>query len=215
MLKIQLLVVKPNPKEDSLLFTNDKLEAFPEKNQYGLKKEMEELFSRVSEAGIHEILAYSQPVWGPDKTISELVVVDPLRFLSTKGWEKISGKAEISIKIREFIILITWLNSEHFKVETFGGGGTCIICNEVQPRRPTGQMIGGFSSDVNRPPHNREMYERLSDYCLNPDCLSHEIEKMINPDYTIPKEAFEEQEQNNRFKDLAEKLRTSTKIDLS
>ncbi len=220
--KIVIHVLKPHTR-NSIIYFEDKpmVTSISQQSQHdlqGFRNVVAEMFNKLHEEEICEVIAYSALSNKKVDTIAEIANICPFQFQNNKDnqwYDACSLSEDTCEQIRTVIGLIMWLQNEHFESDNCTHR-TCIICNEIQFGKPTGQMIGGFSTDVNKPPHNREMYAWPSSHCLNPDCLSHEIEKMIDINYTIPKEAFEKRSLGGllRNKTLAKELPASSKTDL-
>ena len=190
IIKLRMLVVGPSPK-DSNIFIGDNLytPSYPQRNLSGLYEATDDMFEHLSKRNVCEILAYSCITAITPSSIMYIAHIDPFRFLHECIWKNAETlPSSLREKVRKVIGLITWLESEHFKYNT-RTLRSCIICNEKQHGKGTGQFFGGFHSPSTPSLGNEEKYN-FSPHCLNPYCLSHEVEKIIDPDYEISKEAF-------------------------
>lgn len=195
MLKVRLLIAGPDPVRDSLLFINDELKTFPDEKQRGLKEKLDALFATLHNTGVVEVIAYGKSNWNAhQKTVDTILSIDPLRLLFADEWIAPVDSSELATRGREVVTLIAWLSSECFERLT-ATSRRCVICGSTQH----GNIMG--YANLSGTPY----VHWVSCYCLNPECLSHTIEKMIDPDYEIPKEAFEERGRKSLFQEGIEK----------
>lgn len=112
------------------------------------------------------------------KCMEDVVRVDILLF-SSKGWLELEERA-ISEKLRVNLAVFAWTMmtiDEHFNQGTRCSPGErcCIICGEIHRGKITGyNNIPPIKPNYDWPIH-----------CANPGCISHEIEKVLDPEYTF------------------------------
>ncbi len=197
--KIAIHIQQANPSI-SIIFFEDKpcVVSEAQQNQHdtqGFNKIILNTFRKLREEKISDVVAYS--VFTNKKTEVGMVNICPFQFKNrqdSKWYDACSLPENISKQLRMLIALIMWMNSEHFKYKC-EILRLCIICDRGQYKKTRPAISDTL--------HPKEIPAWSSDYCLNPDCLSHRIEKMIDPDYAIPKGAYNKQ--SIHFKQLIEK----------
>lgn len=162
----------------------------------GLEELLITMFENLDGMGVREVIAYSQVANTNSKSIEDIVNIKPFKFLFKWGWQSAHITPTLEEKVREVIGLITWVKSDHFKKGIIDIYRECVICTNTQQGN-----VQGFAN-LSRTP----LMGWISKHCTNPDCLSHKIEKMIDPDYCVPKEAFEEQRILKRDKGVFKKI---------
>ena len=185
-IKIEMVPMKPRG-EGSLLYVDGQLYK-PQESEKGLRGIIGMMFTRLiykQDSCINHVIAHSRISSELPTKISDLVLIDSFYYNDRHGNHL--GK-ELPVNIRKnvqmVIGLITWLENKdvHFKenVSSIEIVRTCVVCGTKQ---------NGVSLGRNNIPPRKPIPGWPAKHCLNPDCLSHEIEKMINPGYKIPEEA--------------------------
>lgn len=185
-IKIKMLIERRDPHgldiktrnlEDSVILLGD--EVFDTRNlsqnTSGLEELLMDMFENINGMGVREVIAYSQMANTKPELIEDIVTIKPFKFLFKWGWQNADITPILYKKVWEVIGLITWIKSDHFKKEILGTCRTCIICAHVQQGN-----IQGYANLGNTP-----IVDWPSNYCTNPECISHKIEKMIDSDYEI------------------------------
>ena len=151
---------------------------------------MQKVFAELaSKQGSHleHVIAISTLSNEIPKTISGLALLSHFYYCDKHG-NRVGEELEPNVleSVRTVIGLITWLRSSHFKRDEIMRSQTCVVCGNIQRGRQTGQFTGGVHLD---PGPGSGVKERIEypKLCTNPDCLSCEIEKKIDPEYKIPK----------------------------
>jgi len=148
-------------------------------NTSGLEELIIDMFENLDGMGIREVIAYSNISDAKPDSIKNIAIIDPFKFFFPWGWQKADITPSLYKKVEKVLGLITWMKSDHFKRELHSSYKECIICEKTR-----NESIQGYVK-----------------HCTNPDCLSHKLEKMIDPGYCVPKEAVEEQGNDDPFKE--------------
>jgi hypothetical protein len=178
-IKIEMIPMKPRG-EGSLLYVDGQLYK-PQKSEKGLRGIIGMMFTRLiykQDSCINHVIAHSRLSSEIPTKISDLALIDPFYYNDRHG-NHLGKELPVNVlqNMRMVIGLITWLRSRRFKKGT--RTRTCVICKNTQQGKIVGHANMSMTPIIHWP----------SNYCLNPDCFSHEIEKMINPGYKIPEEA--------------------------
>jgi hypothetical protein len=183
----------------------------PTDSQKGLRNLIWEMFAKLSSkqgnylehvTAIYNVLSNKNP-----KTVQELTLTGCLYYCDRYGNHVGTElKPEALKSVRAVIGLIMWLKNEdsHFKedVNFMHALRTCMICGTVQH----GSIIG----QNNIPPY-KPIPEWPAKNCFNPKCLSHKIEKMIDPEYKIPKESTGEEKEQDEIDRMLQAVVSRTK----
>lgn len=119
-----------------------------------------------------------------DENMANIETVDGHR---TFGYYK---NNEIEEAIAPVIMLLVWKWSPHFACDEMEGTNdfnslrACVVCGKTQHGVRTGQHIGGVKLGFDPSPV-REVIAYPHEHCFNPNCFSHEIERMIDPGYVF------------------------------
>ncbi|GMQ95154.1 MAG: hypothetical protein BMS9Abin13_266 [Patescibacteria group bacterium] len=188
----KMVVVKSRPSDSFLFVDNQPYTPCngPKDDMRGIAEAMGAMFIELSHAGIREVVARgSLRLRGTTpRDTTELVDIDPLSFYFTDkhGNHRGTHMQRLVLECVQAVVgLITWEEGRFAKEEkpmsisASSYHRTCVVCKHVQE--------GGIveCTDLTGTP----IVEWPSQYCLNPECSSHEIEKMINPDHAILVEA--------------------------
>lgn len=124
--------------------------------------------------------------------MEDIVRVDVLLF-TNKGWREPEERA-ISEKLRVDLAIFAWTMmtpDEHFDQGTRCSPGErcCIICGEIH----RGKLIGYNNLPPIKPNYDWPIH------CANPGCISHEIEKIIDPGYVFVPRAQEKSPMEEAF----------------
>ena len=198
-IKLRMLVVKPDTKYSNIFIGGmDKpmtlryglhqkiMTLGPKNGTSGLCHVIENMFEHLADVGVYEIIAHSDISNSNSSSISDISKINPFIFLCRHGWLEVNClPTEIFKEIQNVITLITWTQSERFSNHAGGEIRNCVICNNTQHGKWTGQIVGGFISDASTAHGTRKVYS-FPKNCTNPVCLSHKIEKAINPSYKTP-----------------------------
>jgi len=191
MINIRILPVRPNYKDSVILIGEEYNEAaIMHTDSDEARKAMDAMFKDLYEENIFEILLKSRISDKTPETLSEVTENDILLCLNKDGWHN-KGNSISAHTLRSVLVvagLIVWTEDENcrFKerVNFLKASRTCMICKKIQ----AGEILG-YANLSNAP-----IPKWPAKHCLNPDCLSHKINKMIDPDYEVPEEVFSMQD---------------------
>jgi hypothetical protein len=206
-IKIKMIPMKPRG-EGSLLYVDEQLYK-PQESEKGLCGIIGVMFTRLiykQDSCINHIIAHSRLSSELPTKISDLALIDPFYYNDRHG-NHLGKELSVNVlqNIRMVIGLITWLRSEHFKRDEIIRSQTCIVCGNIQRGRQTGQFTGGVHLGPGPGSGGEERIE-YPKLCTNPNCLSHEIEKMINPEYKIPEESLKEEGEQSEFEKVLQEI---------
>ena len=183
-IQIEMIPIKPRG-EWSLLYVDGRLYK-PQESQKGLREIIEKMFEDLiykQDSNISRVTAHSSLSNKTPKKICDIAAIDPFYYNDMYG-NYLGEHLNTSVlkTVKTVITLVTWLEIKnkkaHFRehVNFLRASRTCVICKTVQE----GRIIGR-----NNIPPCKPIPEWSAKYCLNPDCLSHRINKMIDPDYEV------------------------------
>jgi len=179
MISYRILVTAANP-EDSWFFVNGARFSIPKPGEEkdGLRTVLIEMLESLAKEGVHKVRAFSTQ--NEDKKITgleELLRVEVL--LGTK--DDYRSPREIPEYLMKAFGLLAWIHSEHFWKDERFGGCTCVVCRDTTTGR-----------EGPRPNLSGNQIFWCPAHCLNLECFSHKMERMIDPNYVIPEEVYEE-----------------------
>jgi len=187
--RFKIIVVKRRSHKSAILL-NDELYEIPEdEKSSGIRTNAAAMFAHLAGTEIKSVLAHCDLSEGSD-SIYSLLQIDPFFFESERGGNCLEEEIVQTAKgtaeaVRITLALIVWSNmqeKERFLQSPMSEYmRTCVFCNEMQEGEFGGRVNLSLNTIVRWP----------SSYCTNPDCLSHKIEKAIDPEYEIPEVAFE------------------------
>lgn len=190
MTDIRILPVRPNYKESIILTGGGYNEAaVMHTDSDETRKVMDAMFKNLYEENVFEVLLKSHISDKIPETLFEVPENDIFLCLNKDGWHKRSSISAHTLRSILIVAgLIVWTENENcrFKkrVNFLKASRTCMICKKIQ----AGEILG-YANLSNAP-----IPKWPAKYCLNPDCLSHRINKMIDPSYEIPEETFNAQD---------------------
>ncbi|VAW18651.1 hypothetical protein MNBD_BACTEROID05-422 [hydrothermal vent metagenome] len=189
--EIKLVLVKRDVRgvrdfgESHILINDNPYE--PKDSQKGLHELIRKMFTELaSKQGCHleHVIAISTLSKELPKTISSLALLSHFYYCDKHG-NRVGEELESNVldSVRVIMGLITWMENEkiHFKenVSACEVKRTCVICGTIQE---------GWVKRQNNLPPNRLIPGWPAKNCFDPKCLSHKIEKKIDPEYGIPRE---------------------------
>lgn len=189
-IKIEMIPIRTYGVSDKSVILVDGNPYKPEDSESGLRELIHKTFNKLTFTpyhpgdGITNVTAFSKMSTNNPEHVLHIAELDPF-YYSDKYGNHLAGNMEPNVleSVRTVIDLITWLENKnsHFEesVSFLHALRTCVICGTVQH----GSIIG-----QNNIPPRKTIPGWPAKNCLNPDCLSHEIGKMIDPEYEIPKE---------------------------
>lgn len=132
--------------------------------------------------------------WKYPKSLAEIIEIDDetTRIETHDGYKTLSSYSEGHVReIEHALMLLVWKWSPHFASDGMEGTNdfsssmrACVVRGRTQHGKGTGQRIGGFKVGFDPSP-TREIIVYPNDQCFNPECFSHEIERMIDPTYVF------------------------------
>lgn len=190
IIRLELIVLNQNKYDSRVAYDGDR-------NTWG---DIELRSSHSFKEGLHQILLQAfDDMWNdlgihrlkcigsiseiksePVATLSDAITLDAenMTAVTTRGYvtflylkERFKERMD---NISHAAQLLTWDLSRHFSEDSGSRFRSCVVCGRVQWQKPTGQIIGG-----------KERYFSISDHCFNPNCFSHTIEQMIDPEYVF------------------------------
>ena len=117
---------------------------------------------------------------------------ESMEILTRHGFVTFSSFEEgVMNNISHTLMLLVWKRSRHFTSDNMDGTNdfsssmrTCVVCGKTHHGVRTGQHIGGIKLDF-IPFPVRDVIVHPYEHCFNPNCFSHEIERMIDPAYVF------------------------------
>ncbi|MCR4330962.1 MAG: hypothetical protein NUV49_03750 [Patescibacteria group bacterium] len=186
MISYKILVTAENP-EDSWIFVDGARFSLSKlgEDKDGLRMVLTEMLEHFAQEGVLKVKAFSTQNEGKKITnLAELVAIEVL--LGTK--DSYHSPQNVPGYLIKAFALLTWVHSEHFFREERFGSCTCVVCKDTTNGR-----------EGPRPNLSGNQIFFCPAHCLNPQCFSHEIERMIDLNYTIPEEAYEEERKREAF----------------
>lgn len=203
MSELLIRMVKPRA-EDSHILVDDKRYKIIQDNgdtNAGLQEAMNTMFRALRNAKVTELISHFTSSASKVKSAAEIATISDMliKVETERGWFKGDTLApHVLLSIDTVLGLIAWkeLRSEGkiFKKQ-HSSLRNCVVCNQSQYGQVTGHANLSMTDIVRWPSH----------YCLNPDCFSHELNRMINPSYTVPKEAYEAKKESSGLGKIVEK----------
>lgn len=130
----------------------------------------------------------------PPSSLSDVVHLstESMEILTRHGFVTFSSfKQRAMSNISHALMLLVWKRSGHFTSDNMDGTNdfsssmrACVACGKVHHGVRTGQRIGGIKLGFDPSPV-REVIAHPHEHCFNPNCFSHEIERMIDPAYVF------------------------------
>ena len=170
--------------------------------QEGLAQEVLTMFHSVLyelpvKMAIREVLAHAlfiKKEGSDNSSFADLFKVDPFLFLGSDRNFHVNYDLEIASageQIFKTLCLIVWSKIAHVSDNrTTFPTRTCIVCGNTQDGKVTGR--------ANMSMTNICSFKSL--HCLDPDCFSHKMNRMVNPAYKISEEAYENQKRTKVLK---------------
>jgi len=213
IVKIEL-VIRNNSKYDSCVYKEGDNDTFGSPIRHvavffekGLRKILVGAFEDVILREIHR-LTCAGFVSGSNRTsISSLekairIHADEMEIYTSNGYITFSEYGGRMDRLLNALRLLVWKWSDHFVGDSMVGTNdfssptrVCVVCGRVHHGTRTGQHVGGVQLPGFDPHPVREVIAHPYEHCFNPQCFSHEIEKMIDPAYVFvppkPGEDFE------------------------
>ena len=188
-IKIEMIPIITYGVSDKSVILVNNVPYTPKKSETGLHKLIQQTFTKLAftpynpNGGVTKVTAFSRIIIKNPENILQIAELDPFYYSDKYGNHLYEDMEPSTVeKVRVVISLITWLKNKNsrFKenVSLLHAMRTCVLCGTVQ----NGSIVG-----TNNIPPCKPIPSWPSNYCFNPDCLSHEIEKMIDPKYEVPK----------------------------
>lgn len=186
MISYKILVTAEYP-EDSWIFVDGKRFSIPKpgEDKDGLRAALTEMLTHLIREGVLKVKAFCKKNEEQKITnLAEMLRIEVL--LGTK--DSYHSPRNIPEYLTKAFVLLAWIHSKHFWEDERFGSCICGVC-----RNTTRGKEGP------RPNLSENPIFWCPEHCLNIKCFSHEIEKMIDPNYVIPEEAYEEARRQEAF----------------
>lgn len=191
------------PSTSSVILLNGNMLELDKKEQ-GLETEIAKMFSMINMVKepnkIREVLAhvtFKRAVGDESSSFSSLFMAKPFLLLESSGNfpSKYNSKVkEVCDQVFKTLCLITWARMDsHFTDWGIFKRRSCIVCGKKQD----GEHGGYYNMSGN------EIIFPISNLCLNRECFSHEMGKVIYPGYEFPEEVAQDEEKRLSKEKLA------------
>ncbi|MCR4306571.1 MAG: hypothetical protein NUV42_01235 [Candidatus Yonathbacteria bacterium] len=186
MISYKILVTAEYP-EDSWIFVDGKRFSIPKpgEDKDGLRTVLTEMLAYLVRENVLKVKAFCARNEGQKITnLAEMLRIEVI--LGTK--DSYHSPQDIPERLVKAFVLLAWIHSKHFWQDERFGSCICEVCRDTTRGK-----------EGPRPNLSENPIFWCPEHCLNIQCFSHEIEKMIDLNYVIPEEAYEETRKREAF----------------